>query len=88
MRADYDLILSTKGKGPGLSDSPLKGARTYMNSSLKSGRMDKEQEEDIDSDISMSSNFAFNLKELLDSSLKRNSKGSRYFTFCHCIIRY
>ncbi|XP_075511913.1 uncharacterized protein LOC142547478 isoform X2 [Primulina tabacum] len=76
MRADYDLTLSTKGKRPGLNDSPHKGARTYMNSSLKSGRIDKEPEEEIDSDISMSSNFAFNLKELLDSSLKRNSKGS------------
>ncbi|XP_073134749.1 uncharacterized protein [Henckelia pumila] len=77
MRADFDLTLSTKGKGLGRSDSPHKSAPIYMNSSLTSGSIDKEQEEVVDSDIPMSSNFAFNLKELLDSSLKRNSsKGS------------
>ncbi|KZV41969.1 hypothetical protein F511_19015 [Dorcoceras hygrometricum] len=73
MRADYDLTLSTKGKGLVLSDSLHKGAGMYMKSSLKSGRIDEEPEEEVASDIPMSSSFTFNLKELLDCSLNRNS---------------
>ncbi|KAI3470249.1 hypothetical protein Pfo_026912 [Paulownia fortunei] len=78
MRADFDLTASTKSKTVSFDDIPSMGRKAvadqesgaFVNNSLKSDSIDKEQEDEADTEILMSSSFTRDLKLLMDFSLK------------------
>lgn len=92
MRADFDLTLSQKSRAPSLDSSPSLGGKavanqesdTFRNNSLKSESVDKEQEDNVETEILLSSGFSMYLKLLLDFSLKKATrnpiKSSRYLS--------
>lgn len=92
MRTDFDLTLSTKNKTVTLDDFPSLGRKAvadqesgaFMNNSMKSDDIDKEQKDETDSKIPLPFGFTLDLNLLLDFSLKtakRNPiKSSRYLS--------